>query len=283
MDCCDILVVNPCGRTGELVAGSLLSRGLRASVLEAPSPRRDEPGFLRALKSAVRETGAGMIVPVFFPEVLAAHREEFPGVMIPVESPERLRLLDNKLSACRLAAELGIPQPKVLGASDCRGLPGLGDGWRGDGFPVVFKRAEGQGGDSVYFPRSRKALSNLIASSGEYLVTEFVEGCNVCVDAIRAEGLFRASAYRVLAPLGKGVSTEREIVSVPVAVEHVRRLLDAVDYRGVCEVDFRMSPDGDLFFLECNPRFSGGLQTTLEAGLDLPLLLYELCLAGRLR
>ena len=270
MDGYDALVVNPCGSTGLLVARSLQERGVRTLVVEGPSARKDAPGLVRKLKGELERTGARMIIPVFFPEVLSACRSEFPGVLIPVSCPAKIRLLDNKVSACSLASGLGIPQPRIYSCLN-----------EVETFPVVFKRALGQGGDSVYFPGNPRALANLAAGGGEYLVSDFVPGVNVCVDAIRAEGFFDARVYKVLDPPGKGVSRVRESIPLPLAVEYVRRLLDAVDYRGVCGVDFRLSEDGRLWFLECNPRFSGGLQTTLDAGLDLPFLLYSLCLEGR--
>lgn len=262
---CDVIIANPCGRTGETVAASLERGGIRTLIIEGPSARKDPSGYLRALHKAVAETGAEMIIPVFFPEVLAAHREEFPGITIALDSAEKLEMLDNKVSACGLAAQLGIPQPRIFGSPD-----------EVESYPVVFRRPSGQGGDSVYFPRSRRALENLLRTAPEGIITAYMEGDDISVDALRWDGFFHAAAYKVLEPKGKGVSRRRVSIEAPELVEQVRRLLDHVDYKGVCGVDFR-----DSFFLECNPRFSGGLESAIASGFDIPMLLYSLAHGGR--
>lgn len=253
-----IVLTSAAGSVGETVRRSLESHGAHVTVFEGPDARKDTVGFIRELRRMVNDSGPVILLPVFFPEVLADHRDMFPECLIPLDQASKIRLLDNKLSACDLAESLGIPQPRRFEFND------------GDlEFPAVFKRTTGQGGDSVYFPRDRKALANLIRTSCEYLITEFVEGENWCTDCLRTGKSFRAASYRVLEPQGKGISTKREAVEAPELEEYCRKLLDAVDYHGVCGMDFRRSPDGRFHFLECNPRFSGGIETTLESGFDI--------------
>jgi len=262
----DVIIINPCGSTGETVARRLEAHGVSTVILKGPSARKMEDAYIRALHKAVEEYNPKMILPVFFPEVLAAHRDEFPGINIPLESAEKLKLLDDKRSACKLVEALGIPQPRRYSSPDEVEI-----------FPTVFKRPLGLGGDSVYFPKTRKALDNIIKTAPEYLITDFIEGINVSVDALRWENFFFAAAYRVLEPQWKGVSKLRESVEAPQLVEYTRRILDAVGYRGVCGVDFRIEQEsGKAFFLECNPRFSGGLDSAIEAGFDIPWLFYRL-------
>lgn len=171
-----VIVINPCGKTGEVVA----------------------------------------IIPIFFPEVLSAHKNEFPGILIPL----------------------------------------------------------GQGGDSVYFPKNRRALENLLKTESHPVVQEYIEGENVCVDTLRCpDGGFYAAAYRVLEPKGKGVSTLRAPADEPELSAICGKMLEHIDYHGICGFDFRRSITGETYFLEANPRFSGGLETTLASGLDLPWLL----------
>lgn len=234
--------------------------------MEGPSARKDPPGYFRELKKVLDQTGAKTVIPVFFPEVLSGARDQFPGIRVLAAPASAIRLLDDKLSAYDLAGRLGIPQPQRYSSPE--EVPD-------SAFPVVFKRPDGQGGDSVYFPRNRRALENLCKTAPRYLITDFIEGRNVCLDAIRVGDCFDARCYRVLLPEGKGVSQLREAVEMPQLVEWSRTILDSVDYQGVCGIDFRQDPDGNCFFLECNPRFSGGLQTTIDSGLDLPWLLYE--------
>lgn len=233
--------------------------------MEGPNAHKDAPGYLRALHKAVEDTGARAIIPIFFPEVLARHRSSFEGLLIPIEQEDKILLLDNKRSACGLAASLGIPMPRIYSSAD-----------EVDSWPVVFRRCSGQGGDSVYFPRNRKALDNLLGTASDALTTEFIQGDDVSVDALRWDGFFFAAVYKVLEPKGKGVSTKRISIDAPELVGYARTMLDKLDYHGVCGMDFRMDAQGKPWFLECNPRFSGGLESALESGFDIPALLWEL-------
>lgn len=262
----DVILINPCGRTGVTVADSLVRHGVRVYVIEGPNARKMEDFYIRTLKAAVEQTGTGMIIPVFFPEVLASHRDEFPGVNIPLPDAATIRLLDNKISACRLADELGILQPRIYERAEDVEI-----------FPTVLKRPGGQGGDSVYFPKTRKALTNLMKTASEVLIQDFIEGEVVSVDALRWDGFLYGAAYRTLLPKMKGVSTLRESTDAPELVATVRRILDHVGYRGVCGVDFIVEKEsGKAYFLECNPRFSGGLESAIASGFDIPWLYYQL-------
>lgn len=175
-------------------------------------------------------------------------------------------LLDDKVRACELAESLCIPQPRRY--KDPSAV---------DHYPVVFKRPLGQSGDSVYFPRTEQALQSLISTArGRYLITDYIEGRVYCVDALRLRGYFRAISYRVLEPIGKGVSTSRQIVDMPQIIEYVRRMLDSVDYMGPCGADFIVDAQGRAYFLELNPRFCGGISSAIESGFDIPYLYYTL-------
>ena len=72
----------------------------------------------------------------------------------------------------------------------------------------------------------------------------------------------------------KGISILRESIEGSDLIAVARKLLDAVDYQGVCGLDFRREAGtGKAYFLECNPRFSGGLCSQIASGFDLPALL----------
>ncbi len=71
-------------------------------------------------------------------------------------------------------------------------------------------------------------------------------------------------------------STYAETVHIPELKEMGSRLLSAMDYYGLCEVEFiRDSRDGQYKFLEVNPRVWGWHTLALKAGVNLPYMLYQ--------
>lgn len=270
----DILISDGAAtRIGRAVLRSLRKRGLECEAIDDRPVSRDEPGYLRLLKATLEEIHPKVLIPIFKAEVIARNLSLLPeDIAVPISDAETLRLLDDKCRASALCTTLGIPQPQLY--SDEEAL-------HTHGRPVVFKRATGLGGDSVYFPKDGKALGNLIRSSGDrpHLIMDRIDGYDVSVDAIRWDGYFRAAAYRTMVPESKGTSLIRIGVDMPELVSYTRTILDATDYRGACGMDFRIErKSGKAYFLECNPRFSGGIRSSLAAGFDMPCILWQLCM-----
>lgn len=263
----DIILTDADNPVGRQVRADLQRHGL--SVYTYPHTVLDGNWVDKVMKFAVAQ-GCPMVLPVFYGEKLAAIASRYLSVKLPLDNSGNIVRLDDKTRACALAASLGIPQPDMYIGPNGMGLSAVEE------YPVVFKRASGHGGDSVYFPKNRQTLEHLMASSveGTYIVQKHIAGGReVSVDAIRWGDFFFAAAYEVILPEAKGASVLRRSVEAPVLCDYAKRLLESVDYRGVCGFDFI-----DGMFLECNPRFSGGVGSQIASGFDQPWLLY--CLAS---
>ncbi|MCQ2159067.1 MAG: ATP-grasp domain-containing protein [Bacteroidales bacterium] len=259
----DVILTDADNPVGRQVRADLERHGL--SVYMYPHTVLDGNWVEKVLRFAV-EQGCPMVIPIFYADKLSAIADRFPSVKVPVDKVGNILKLDDKVSACALAASLGIPQPEIYIGPGAAGIDNA------ESYPVVFKRASGHGGDSVYFPKNRETLEHLMASSveGSYIVQRHIAGGReVSVDAIRWDGHFFAAAYEVLLPQSKGASVMRRSIVAPELCDYARRMLDAVGYRGVCGFDFI-----DGLFLECNPRFSGGVGSQIASGFDQPWMLY---------
>ena len=269
---CDILLAGTMGDIGAAVKDSLESHGLSVVIMDFPqNVFRDEFGYSRKLMKSITEFRPRVIFPIGNSLALSRYKPKLPeGITAPVDCEENIRLLDSKVSASRLAASLGILQPRMYDSPE-----DIGEG------QVVFKRDVSFGGMGVHLPWNRKSLDNLIAHQriGEpYLIEDFIEGEDYSIDCIRWDGEFVSGSYRVLQQHGRGPSTEREKCDFPELASIARKMLDHIDYRGICGMDFRVDAEGKAYFLECNPRFTGGVGTQIQSGLDLPWLLYKFAL-----
>ncbi len=290
----DILIADGAStRIGRTVLKSLRMRGLVCEAIDDFEVLKDEFGYLRLLKATLKEVRPKVLMPVFRGELIARNMSMVPdshvrtdkalsamleGVAIPVSSAHAIAQLDDKASTSALCTRLGIPQPRLYSDEEALEQPQML--FSTPGMPVVFKRSTGLGGDSVYFPKDRKALDNLIRSCGgrPHLVMDYIDGYDVSVDAIRWDGWFQAAGYRTMVPRRKGTSLVRIGVDMPELTAYAQQILDAVDYRGACGIDFRIDrKSGKAYFLECNPRFSGGLKSSLAADFDMPYILWQLC------
>lgn len=248
---------------------SLESHGLRVeSAGFDQNTFRDEPGYRRELLKAVEAFHPSVIFPIGNPLALSRAKSLLPDrSAAAVEDEGKIRILDQKVPFSCLMSELGVRQPYLYSSPE-----------EAAGRDIIFKRDISFGGHGVHRPRNLESLRNLIGHqrSGEpFLIEEYIEGDDWSVDAVRFDGVFRAGAYRTVSSRGNGPSTEREAADNPALAETARKILDHLDYKGICGFDFRIDAAGVPYILEANPRFTGGIGTQTASGFDIPYLLWE--------
>lgn len=139
-------------------------------------------------------------------------------------------------------------------------------------FPIVCKPCNGRSSQGLYkiedrdewrFFRSRK-------HSERYIVQPFLEGDVVTVDVVRNPATEEAIAVprKEFLRTPNGAGTSVLVFSDPQLEEKCRRLAGLLHITGCVNFEFLQDPDGNYYFLECNPRFSGGTAFTCLAGFD---------------
>jgi len=259
-----VLLYGTMADIGPVAAENLRGHGVEVSLVDFPQNRfRDFWGYGRGLGKAISAFGPGLIIPVGDALALSKLKPSLPrGVKAAVDDEEKIALLSSKVQSVLLADKLGVTQPRLFSLDEV-----------GEVDQVIFKDDVSFGGSGVHRPRNLESLKNLVAHQGDrpYLIEEYIDGQDLSVDCIRTENYFRTGCYVSLGrKQTQGPSAIRKAVDCPAAARAARRILDYLDYRGVCGMDFRMDARGDIFFLECNPRLTGGLTTQIEAGFEIP-------------
>ena len=295
VDRCDVIITYCWNRVGYNILRSLTNKGLAvwaadtsknnicsrsrfcAGSFSYPDPFTQEYAFIQYLKKKVEELKPKMLLPTHDEsQVIMRHRQEFPSdLIIPYMDAEMLVNLSDKAWATEKAAECGVPVPLTFNS------------WNDvEQFPCVFKTVIGNSAKTVFFPKNANELETLANKyKGEKtLIEEWIEGTDYSVDCVRWDGFFKCSSYHALVTKtsGGGTTTQREIVFAPDLEKYAKTLLDYVDYRGVCGIDFRWDPEANrIAFIEVNARFTGGLATPVTAGFDIPWVLYCLATTGK--
>lgn len=298
---CDIILTYCWNRVGYTILRTLSEKGLKVWAADTskrnicsmskfctgsftyPDPFTEEEAFICVLKEKVAELKPRVLMPTHDESVvIMRHREEFPKeLVIPYESEEMLLNLANKAWATKMAKEAGCPIPKVYQSVE-----------EVESYPVVFKTVIGNSAKGVYFPKSKDELlalmqeshGNVFSKDSEMLLQEWIGGTDYSVDCVRWDGFWKSSVYHALVTKtdGGGTTTQREIVAAPELEKYAKLLLDAVDFHGVCGLDFRYDPEtGKSAFIEVNARFTGGLATPVAAGFNIPWAVYKLATEGR--
>ncbi len=293
---CDVIITYSWNRVGYNILRSLCAHGCKVWVADTskinicsvskycagsfvyPDPFTSRDQFIECLKRKIEELRPKVLLPTHDEsQIIMAHRDEFPkDLIIPYSSAQLLKIISDKSWATELALSLKIPVPTVYHSSQ-----------QVDHFPCVFKTVIGNSAKGVFFPKNQEELQSLERSYSESktLIQEMVDGYDYSVDCVRWGSFFGTSTYRALVTKtsGGGTSTQRVMVHCPILEKYSKILLDAVDYQGVCGLDYKYDDiSGKVAFIEVNARFTGGIATPIAAGFDIPWILYSLSTTGEI-
>lgn len=292
---CDVILTYCWNRVGYTILKSLHQKGLKVWAADTskrnicsmskfctgsftyPDPFTEEDAFIQVLKDKVAELRPRVLMPTHDESVvIMRHRDEFPvDLIIPYEGEEKLLLLANKAKSTEIARKAGVPVPEVYKSID-----------EVKSYPVVFKTVIGNSAKGVFFPKDREELVKLMDKhkDEETLLEEWIGGTDYSVDCVRWDGFCKTSVYHALVTKtdGGGTTTQREIVYMPQLEAAALKLMDAVDFHGVCGLDFRYDAENKkIAYIETNARFTGGLATPVAAGFDIPWVVYKLATEGK--
>jgi predicted ATP-grasp superfamily ATP-dependent carboligase len=222
-------------------------------------------------------------------QVLAEKRREFhSSITEGIPSSESYDLVSNKYRLMNLAHELEIPFPKTVFVPDGN-IVALRD--QVTAYPVVVKPGrsllkvnEKWSKTSVHFVSNAEELTDLYRRTpylrSPSLVQQRIEGEGQGVFGLFDHGrpcaLFAHRRIREKPPAG-GVSVFRESIELPKPMtDYAVRLLERVKWHGVAMVEFKVDRQSNVpMLMEINGRFWGSLQLAIDAGLNLPYLLYQ--------
>ena len=262
--------------------------------LQCPSPADKPDTFVDWLEKTLEREAITHLFPAT--EVSSytclMHRERLGTCKLPFADLATAQELADKCRLMELAQELDIPHPSSQRIEDPEGVDPATLGL----YPLILKPCFSQTwvnhawlGSSVHIAGSPDDFRRLTQTQPylrehPFLVQRFIPGTGAGVFALYWEGeaiaFFAHRRLREKPPAG-GVSVLSESAAPdPGLLDLARRLLDRAQWHGVAMVEFRVTPAGEPYLMEVNPRFWGSLQLAIDCGIDFPRLLFELS-AGR--
>ncbi len=140
-------------------------------------------------------------------------------------------------------------------------------------FPIVLKPCNGRSSEGVHLIMDYDEWCyyrdhvNLDSS----ILQPFIEGDVVCADVLRhaSGGQIEVLPRREMLRTKNGAGLSVHVFNDPKLIDQCRRLAEQLDINGCVNFEFIMKDDKpDYYFLECNPRFSGGIAFSCLSGYD---------------
>lgn len=230
----------------------------------------DEAAFIENISEICAQESVDYIFPLTDVEVdfFNAHRDiAFGHALVCISSAEAINICRDK---ARMAEFLKTSKSGV------QGIPGrplaecLAESFSRS---VVCKPVNGRSSEGLArcFDADAWEGAKKVACPENYIVQPLIEGPVITVDVVRGldgSGLVAVPRKELLRTLnGAGMSVY--VFNDTELVQRCCALADELGIVGCVNFEFIQSAaDGEYYFLECNPRFSGGVAFTCKAAYD---------------
>jgi carbamoyl-phosphate synthase large subunit len=229
-------------------------------------PRIEDPGYLPALQTLIREHDVKLIVPLTDLDqvLLAERRDELGAILLLPDADVVRRTADKYLTHC-FFEEHGIPSPPSWLPEE---LPAELD------FPVLVKARFGFGSRDIHRAEDREQLDFFLRYSRvESFVQRVCPGEEFSIDVFcDLDGRCLNSIPRTMIESKGGESIKGMTIKDQELIEFGRVVAEALVIRGPANVQCFSVADGRHEVTDVNPRFGGAFPLPRAAGSRYPEL-----------
>jgi len=236
-------------------------------------PLSSDPGYLAAITTICEGERIGLIVPTIDDELplFGAAAADFAarGVRVAVSSEATALLCDDKYAACVHLRAAGVAAAESFLPAQLPADPHI---------PAFVKPRRGRGSVSAFPARSARELAFFLAYVNDPVVQEYLDGPEYTIDVMcdfSGRPLSIVPRQRVV--IRAGVIDRGCTVNDPALMDLALACTSAMTFAGPINIQCR-TVNGRPTVFEINPRFSGGIPLTIEAGADFPRMLIQLAL-----
>lgn len=181
-------------------------------------------------------------------------------VFIPVSEISICEIMFDKLKSAEWFKENGIPQPIFYKhINDIQ-------------FPVILKPRKGSASKGIIICYSPEELPSQICN---YLVQDYIsEHDEISVDCyISQSGKILSVVPRIRIETLGGEAVKSETIRDRKIIDLSHKILNSGKFYGPITIQFLKDKMGNYFVMEINPRFGGGVVTSIGAGSGILLML----------
>ena len=240
-------------------------------------PRVAEANYINTLLDICEKYQIKMLIPLIDTELplLSLHRNDFEaiGVTLLVSSFETNEICRDKRNTFNFFKSIGINTPEILNPEIILADPQAK-------YPFLVKPADGSCSVGVTKVKNAKELEFFKDYVPNAIVQEYVVGQEYTLDILVD---FQARVQSVVPRLR--IETRAGEISKGITVKNIeimnagKKVVDSLPGTiGCITVQCFLLPDGDIKFIEINPRFGGGFPLSFHAGADYPSWIIEMLL-----
>ncbi|MBI5638039.1 MAG: ATP-grasp domain-containing protein [Nitrospinae bacterium] len=262
------------GTPGEVIATDTdpLSPALFFCPRYHNTPLSNAPGYIPAIMDICKKEEIGLLIPTIDEELplFGRHKKEFAaaGVTIPVVDEEIGEICNDKYKTYHFFKSHGLPMAETYLPDEVRQKKPV--------LPLFIKPRAGRGAVSAYPINSARELDFFLEYVHDPVVQRFLPGKEYTIDVLcDFAGRVISIVPRQRMVIRSGVCDKGRTEKHPALMRLAEEAACALKLIGPANLQCKMDGDTVTFF-EVNPRFSGAIQLTINAGADFPRLILEM-------
>lgn len=242
-------------------------------------PKANESGYISSLLNICREEKVEVLIPLYEGEfeILSDSRDEFKiiGTLLLLSNVKILDICKDKRKTYEYYLNCQINIPKVYYESEISDIITYGDIEK---MPLIIKPRDGMGSANIYKVNNMKELKFFKEYVVDGIVQEYIEGKEYTVDVLtnlKGEPVYVVPRIRLEVRSGEVVKSvtskdEKIIEETLKVIKHLNKLKDSNEFGviGPLTIQFFKKANDEIYLLEINPRFGGGVPLSFEAGAD---------------
>lgn len=240
-------------------------------------PGVNEDFFIEFMISLCLKNKIKLIIPTIDTElnVFSASEEIFKanGISLLVCSNEANNIFLDKNATQNFFHEKQIPSPKLyeIESSDIENKVK---------YPVILKPAKGHSSIGVTKVNNFNELMFFLQYLDKPIIQEFIEGEEFTIDVlIGMSGEVKCAVPRLRIETRAGEVSKAMTVNDFSIIEWCYKLASSIkSAKGCITIQCIKNNNGEIFFIEVNPRFGGGFPLSAEAGADFPKWILQIFL-----
>ncbi|MFU0827258.1 MAG: Carbamoyl-phosphate synthase large chain [Lachnoclostridium sp.] len=244
-------------------------------------PKYNEAGYITRLLEISEKYHVSMIIPLYEKEfdILNEYRDLFEnkGIKLLLSSGEVIGICNNKKNTALFFKKNGILSPKIYDLQNKQEII----------YPVIIKPWDGMGSHNVFKAKNEKELDFFAEYVPNAMVQQCVEGKEYTVDVLcDFYGNIISIVPRQRLEVRAGEVVKSRVTKQPDIIEKVRFLIERLkkegNVMGPVTVQCFVTEQDEIFFIEINPRFGGGVPLTMEAGVNYGMYFKRMLLGDKI-
>jgi carbamoyl-phosphate synthase large subunit len=234
-----------------------------------PVPAWNDPSFFDSLLQICSREKVNLLIPLYEPEfnLLSSHREDFKaaGTTLLLSNQDVIDICKDKYQTFRFFNQTGVKTPQTW-----LNQPIDNQVW----FPLIAKPRRGMGSAGVRKVECQAELD--LIKGNELLLQEYISGTEYTLDVLcDLQGNVIAVVPRERMEVRGGEVVKSRTVRNQRLIGEGTYIVEQLGAAGPLNLQCIVKED-QIYWIEINPRFGGGVPLMFAAGVDYPYLIYRM-------